>query len=129
MSKIKDFFDKYISFPDIMRRVILSWMVAIAIEYYRLPTELRDLSVLDGLAQMSLGLILALTVCLTVVLSVASRFFKTAKIERWGIAAVFAVIAIGTLVSNFSAAYCAACALILLIFVLFALYGWESNDD
>ena len=46
---------------DLLRRIILSWLVAVLIEYFILPSELRDLAKLDGLAQMSLVRIVGIT--------------------------------------------------------------------
>ena len=46
---------------DLLRRIILSWLVAVLIEYFILPNELRDLAKLDGLAQMSLVRIVGIT--------------------------------------------------------------------
>ena len=46
---------------DLLRHIILSWLVAVLIEYFILPNELRDLAKLDGLAQMSLVRIVGIT--------------------------------------------------------------------
>lgn len=39
---------------DIVRRLLLAWLAAAAIEYLLLPVALRDLNGLEGLARMSL---------------------------------------------------------------------------
>ncbi|MBQ3182759.1 MAG: DUF2079 domain-containing protein [Clostridia bacterium] len=129
MSKLKSFLEKYVDFPSLIRHIILSWLTAVAIEYFKLPMNLRDLSRLDGLAQMSLGRVILFTFCFTVILFVLSLFIKTAKIERWGIAAVFALIATGTLGASVSKAYLTVCILITISLIIFAWFGWKNSDE
>ena len=129
MSKLKSFLEKYVDFPSLIRHIILSWLTAVAIEYFKLPMNLRDLSRLDGLAQMSLGRVILFTFCFTVILFVLSLFIKTAKIERWGIAAVFALIATGTLGASVSKAYLTVCILIMISLIIFAWFGWKNSDE
>ncbi len=129
MSKIKSFIETHFGFPDLIRRLLLSWLSAAAIEYFLLPAAIRDLSRLNGLAQMSLARVLLLTLCFTAVLFALSFFFRTAKTERWGIAAVFALLAIGSLCADFSLPYLIACAGILVLLLVFACFGWRSVPD
>ena len=129
MSKLKSFLEKYVDFPSLIRHIILSWLTAVAIEYFKLPMNLRDLSRLDGLAQMSLGRVILFTFCFTVILFVLSLFIKTVKIERWGIAAVFALIAAGTLCASVSKAYLTVCVLIMTALIIFAWFGWKNSDE
>ncbi len=82
---------------DIMRRIILSWLFAVLIEYLILPSELRDLAELDGLAQMSFVRVIGITCGIAALLTGISFFVKTRKIERWCILAAFAVLAIAAL--------------------------------
>ena len=129
MSRIKSFIENGLDFPSMIRHVILSWLMAVAIEYFRLPMNLRDLSQLDGLAQMSLGRVIFFTVCFAVILFSLSCFIKTAKMERWGIAGVFALIAVGTLGASASASYLAVCVLIMVSLVIFGWLGWKKTDE
>lgn len=129
MSKFKSFLEKHVDFPSLIRHIILSWLIAVAIEYFKLPMNLRDLSELDGLAHMSLGRVILFTFCFTVILFVLSLFIKTSKIERWGIAAVFALIAMGTLDASVSKAYLTVCVLIVISLIIFAWFGWKNSDE
>ncbi len=129
MSKFKSFLEKYVDFPSLIRHIILSWLTAVAIEYFKLPMNLRDLSELDGLAHMSLGRVILFTFCFTVILFVLSLFIKISKIERWGIAAVFALIAMGTLGASVSKAYLTVCVLIVISLIIFAWFGWKNSDE
>ena len=44
-----------IHISDMIRRIILSWLIAVVIEYFILPSELRNLAELDGLARRNLS--------------------------------------------------------------------------
>ena len=61
---------------DLLRHIILSWLVAVLIEYFILPNELRDLAKLDGLAQMSLVRIVGITFSIVLLLTALSFFAK-----------------------------------------------------
>lgn len=103
--------------------------MAVAIEYFKLPVDLRNLLHLDGLSQMSLGLVILFTFCFAAILFSISCFIEIAKIERWGIAAVFALIAVGTLSASISKAYLSVCVLIMVILVIFGWFGWKKTDE
>ena len=77
-----------------MKKRILSWLLAVLIEYLILPGELRDLAKLDGLPQMSMIRIIGVAVGIAVLLGGLSRFARTKVAERWGIAAVSVLLAI-----------------------------------
>lgn len=49
--------------------------------------------------------------------------------ERWGIAGVFALIAVGTLGASASASYLAVCVLIMVSLVIFGWLGWKKTDE
>ena len=112
--------------PELLRRVLLSWLLAATVEFLLLPGQWRDLSELEGLAQMSLLRVLLLTAGMTVVLSLFSRSSKTRKLERWCIPAVFAVLATVALCAAFTWAFFVLCLLLLTMFVVFALFGWNK---
>ena len=129
ISKIKSFIENHVDFPSFIRHFILSWLMAVAIEYFKLPVDLRNLLHLDGLSQMSLGLVILFTFCFAAILFSISCFIEIAKIERWGIAAVFALIAVGTLSASISKAYLSVCVLIMVILVIFGWFGWKKTDE
>lgn len=129
MSKIKEYIRTKFDFPSFIRHIILSWLIAVAIEYFKLPKELRKLSSLNGLAQMSFTRVIVITVCLAVVFSVISCFIKTANVERRGIVIVFAIIAVGTLGTSISTSYLAMCVFIIAILVIFCWFGWKKSDE
>lgn len=117
-----------IIFPDLVRHILLSWLIAVAIEYSMLPKELRDLANLDGMAQMSLVRVIVITGCVTIFLCIVSCFVNIAKAERWGMAAVFTVLAAATLGASITGAYLGICVLILIALVIYGGYGWTNRD-
>lgn len=109
--------------------MILAWLIAVAIEYFSLPMALRNLSQLEGLAQMSLGRVIIFTGCFVIILFSLSCFIRIAKFERWAIAAVFGLIAVGTLGASASESYLAVCVLIMAILIVFCRFGWKKSDE
>ncbi|MGN0268257.1 MAG: DUF2079 domain-containing protein [Lachnospiraceae bacterium] len=114
---------------DITRRIILSWLLAVVIEYFILPGELRDLAELRGLAQMSLVRVIGISFCMAVLLTGLSCFVKIRTSERWSIIAAFSVLAISTWQASDSRIFLVACMLILTILVIFGIYGWNGNPE
>ena len=72
---------------DLLRRIILSWLVAVLIEYFILPSELRDLAKLDGLAQMSLvrivGITCSIVLLLTALLNIIGSYLNNTMSFLW----------------------------------------------
>ncbi len=115
--------------PGLVRRLMLSWLLAVMTEYCILPGELRDLASLEGLAHMSLGRMLGITCGFAVLLTVAS-YYRSLKIpERWGIAAAFAMLSATVLYNTASWAFFAVCALVLAILTVFAVCGWNQTAE
>lgn len=115
--------------PGFFRRLILSWLLAVLLEVLLLPARLRDLSSLEGLAQMDLLRVLLLTGGVTLGLTGVSLFVRSEKFERWGIVAAFALLTLVLLPANFSWAFFLACALILAVLLVFALRGWDGSPE
>ncbi|MBQ9166834.1 MAG: DUF2079 domain-containing protein [Oscillospiraceae bacterium] len=118
---------KTFDFSDLIRRGILSWLVAVNVEYLRLPGELRQLEGLEGLGQMSFFRVIGVTCGAAVLLWGISCFAKPAKYERWGIVAGFAVLAGAALRASFTWAFLAVCALVLVILVVYGVGGWDRR--
>jgi uncharacterized membrane protein len=109
-----------------IRKLLLSWLLAVVVEYLLLPQTLRDLSGLQGLVAMSLTRVLVVTAVFVVVLYALRRFLNTDQAERWGVAATFAVLSALALNASFSWAFFAVCALVCVILVVYALRGWDD---
>ena len=114
---------------DMLRRIILSWLIAVVIEYFILPSELRNLAELDGLAQMSLVRVIGFTGVVAFLLTGISLFVRTRSTERLGVVAAFAILALAGLLSSFSWAFLAVCVVVLILLLGFGLYGWDKSKE
>ena len=129
MSKQKSLIQNQFSIPSFIRHVLLSWLLAVLLEYLILPSELRDLADLGGLAQMSFVRVIGITCGIAVLLTGISFFVKSRMIERWCIVAAFAVLAIAALRASATWAFIIVCILVLVIFAIFGIYGWEKTPE
>ena len=129
MSKQKTLIRNQFSVPSLFRHVILSWLLAVVVEYLILRSELQDLADLDGLAQMSFDRVIGITCGIAVLLTSISFFFKTKKIERGCIVAAFTALAIITLRASATWAFFVVCVLVLVILAVFGIYGWEKTPE
>jgi len=116
------------TFADLMRQLLICWLVAVTVEFLLLPAELRGLTGLNGLKQMSLVRVLLITCGGTVLLWNLSRFWQTKLPERCCLAAVFAVLMVAALRASFTWAFFCVCGMVLLILVIYGLFGWDSSD-
>ena len=112
---------------DLLRRIILSWLVAVLIECFIQPSELRDLANLDGLAQMSLVRIVGITCGIVLLLIALSLFAKTRIVERWSMVATFALLAVTGLIASFTWSFLAVCGISLILLVGFGILGWDKS--
>ena len=118
--------------PDFIRRLILSWLSAVTIEYLLLPGELRSLHDLSGLAGMSLARILAVTFAGTVLLTLLPqriRGIKLPVVERVGLTIVFGVLSAAALSASFSWLFLDACILIGMLLIGYAVRGWDQTPE
>ena len=127
MLKHKFYIRNKFTVPGLVRHIVLSWLLAVVIEYFILPSELRDLDVLNGLAQMSFLRVIGITCGLSVLLTAIACFVKTQTFERWGIVSTFAVLAVAALRVSASWAFLSACGVVLVVLVVFGIYGWDKS--
>lgn len=112
---------------DMLRRLILSWLLAVAVEYTALGPGLWNLSVPDGTAQMSFIGVAALTALCFLLLSGLSMFVKTVKAERWGIFAVLAYLGVLSVSSSFTVFFLLIMAALIAAALVFALKGRQAD--
>lgn len=116
-------------FPSLVRHFLTAWLVAVLFEYLLLPEHLRNLSGLQGLGQMSLLRVLAVTAAMTLLLTALACFLKIRKAERWMILILFAILAILALQSSWSLPFLGICGLVLAALITYALLGWDHNPE
>ncbi len=114
---------------DFIRQLVFSWLFAACWEYLLLSVKLRDLSGLEGLAAMSFGRVLAVTGVITLLLWILSRMLDLAKVERWGIVAVFCLLLFLSVAASFTVSFLGLCVLIAMILVVYGIFGWDASDE
>ncbi len=118
---------KKVSVPEVVLHLIFGWLFAVALEILRLPAELRDVAGLEGLAAMSLGRVIGITLFTAVVLTVLSRFADFSSLERIGVLAAFVTSANLTLQKSFTMPFLTFCSLIILVLAVYCIMG--RNED
>ena len=108
----------------LVRRALLSWLLAVTIEYLLLPAQERGLRDLAAAGQMSVPRVLCLLLGSFLLLCAASRRANTERAERWLMAGSFAVLSIVSLCANASVAF--ACAALLCLALLLVYAKWEQ---
>lgn len=114
---------------DILRHLILAWLLAVTIEYLLLPASLWNLGGLTGLAQMSPVRISLITLLGAAALMLLSHFKEIRPAERLGIAGVFTVLAFATLCASFSWAYLTVCIVIAAALAVYCKLGWDCTPE
>ena len=112
---------------DIVRHVVLGWLIAAAVEYLLLSPALRGLGALDGLAAMSFSRVLCVTCIAAAALTVLSCYADIRSAERWAMLAVFVVLAFVAVRANDSQAFLIACALVTFALMVYVFFGWNEE--
>jgi uncharacterized membrane protein len=112
-----------------VRHMLLSWLIAVTIEYFLLPFDLRNLSGLDGLRQMSFIRALLVTAVLTCLFTGLSCYFRTKMLERWAFLPVFGLLVYGAVKASGAVAFLGVCLLILAAMAVYGLRGWHKKPE
>lgn len=107
--------------------IFTSWIMAAALEYYLLPKEVRALSVLPGISQMSGLRMFCITALGIAVWNFAARYLPKGNTERWLLVDVFVLYATSALFNSFTWPFFAVCCLVMLILAVYAVYGWDAS--
>ncbi len=111
---------------DLIRRILLAWMLAALAEYIFLPggaKKLSDISCLVNASLIRVGLF-------TVAFTVALQFLNLrAKLERWLIFGCFSALCALSLAYNFSKTFLLACFACMALFAVFAHFGRKEEDS
>lgn len=114
----------HITSENLCRRVLLSWLLAVTVEFLLLPARFRRLDGLEALEGVSAGRTACLMCGCFLLLWAASLFFDTRRTERWLIAGTFAVLSGMCLYAAFSPALLCA---VLLCLALLLIYAWKGS--
>ena len=109
-----------------IRRLMLAWLTAAAVEFLLLPPGLRDLSGLSGLAAMSPARMALVAAGVFGAVTLASKVLSEAA-ERWMLFLAGLALMVSALVSSFSWPFLAACVLVTAVLVVYAAAGWNGG--
>lgn len=113
---------------DVWRRMLLSWLTAVLVQYLSLPPASRSLEGLEGLAAQSVWLLLGLTASAFALLALLAGRFDTIQLERWAMFGVFGILVVVSLQASFSPGYLLGCLVILAILGVYAWRGWCRTE-
>lgn len=116
-----------LQFPTIVRRLLLSWLIAATISYLVLSEPLRNLQTTNGIAQMSLVGTIIMTAVFLITFTVIGCFCKQHKYERWLMLAAYTILIGCSLISNFTLAFLVGCLFVWTILLFYAITGWNSS--
>lgn len=114
---------------ELIRHLLLSWLIAVAVEWLCLPTGLQDTLSLNGIASMSFSRLMCVTAGSTVILWAITRFLPIQKAQRWMIVAAFSLLSAIALICNFTWALLVFCVLLLAILVVYAIKGFDNSPE
>lgn len=114
---------------DIVRHILLSWLLAAMLEYMLLPGELRDLAGLQSLKGMSLSRVVLLTVLFSAGFTVLGLYFRTGKAGRWCIVGGFCMLSFAAIESCSSEVFPILCLMIIGLFACFGIRGWNGAEE
>ncbi len=112
---------------DVLRRFSLAWLTAATVEYMLLPTPLRSMDSLDGLAEMSLARLLTVTVVLAVLQCIVPPKYHPPRLERWCIVGIFALLACTVISTGTTVYFTAASLAIIGALTVYAIRGWKQD--
>lgn len=114
---------------DIVRHLLLGWLLAAMLEYLFLPQALQNLAGLEGLRHMSLSRVLILTALLTGVFTVLGLYVRAHIWSRLGILFAFTVLAFAAIDACATPAFTVLCLICIGLFVYFSIRGWNGAEE
>lgn len=112
----------------IIRHILLGWLIAVTAEYMILSPQLRALTELKGLAQMSFTRVVFGTAVISAMLFGISCVCRIRKIERWGMATVFGLLALLSYAASPMSAFLILCVITVGIVAAYAIWGWDKKE-
>lgn len=106
--------------------MLLSWLIAVTVEFLIVPACYRRLDGLEALGQMSVVRTVGLMCGCLLLLWAVSLFFDTSRAERWLVVGMFSVLGGACLRCAFSPAM--LCVVILCLLLLL-VYAWKGAAE
>ena len=112
--------------PALLRKAILSWLAAAALELLYLDTGLRSMAQLRGIGEMS-GVRMTAVWAAVFGLLCWKRKQIPAAAERWATAGAFFAMVMLTLSASFTWPYFVVSILVQALLLVYALWGWNGS--
>ena len=107
--------------------LLTAWLLAVMLEFLRIPKEWRFLGGLTGISMMSGIRIVSQSVVYGILLHIVFHCFPFKKAERW----VFVCVAVSymmlSVISSFTWTYLGSCILIVVLLCVYGQLGWEGR--
>ncbi|MBR6794555.1 MAG: DUF2079 domain-containing protein [Clostridia bacterium] len=112
----------------VIRRLFLSLLIVSVLDYAFLPEELRSLAKLDGIATLSFGRTVLLTLLLTFLLTAVALFLRTDHLERFCTVGVFAVFTFMAVKHSYTIYFYLFCIAILVLLAVDAFLHLKAEE-
>lgn len=121
--------NRLLDIPGIIRRGFIGWMAGVVVVYIKIPAEVRSLEGLDGLKEMSFGLLMLAAGIVFAGLFAAAHFCKiTAQMERWLLLGLYTALGILALHASFTVPFLGILLLIGGILYQYVCRGWDDGS-
>lgn len=111
----------------IIRRILPAWLLAVTLEFFLIPGNLRSFTNIYTISQMSLLRVIVFTGAWAILLELLFRYTSLGKWERWALPGAITVVSGVTLLTTHSVILGMACAFLLLISCIYSLRGWNDS--
>ena len=109
-----------------IRRLILAWLTAAAVEFLINPVDLSAIATLKTMSGLRMGAVAAVVLLACWGLSLAG---VPAAAERWSVGGICGMLAAVSLVRSFTWPLLGACVLVLAMCVIYGLKGWNRDPE
>lgn len=111
-----------------IRRVLTGWAGAAALEYWMLPRELRDLSGLEGIAQLQPGRMIAVAAAIFAILFLLRKKLSE-RAEQFILLGMIGLLTAGAVAASFTWPFLLMCLVIFGYGCIYALRGWNGRSS
>ncbi len=116
------------SLRDLLRHLLLSWLIGALLEYLLIPGTYKALGDIQVIALMSFPRLLLVTLLCTAALCIGTCFFDYAKYERYAIAGVYLLLTVVSQIYNRQARFFVISFLLLDVLAVYAILGSKGTD-
>ncbi len=121
--------NRQLEIPGIIRRGLIGWVAGAMAAYVQIPADRRGLDGLEGLQEMSFGLLLLVGISVFVGLFVAAHIWNiSVQAERWLLFGSFAALGLVALQTSFTLPFLGELLLVAGILYGYVRKGWDTGE-